>query len=276
MLKKFLIYILRKVFGERCLQWIHSLRFVYLVKYNRNREAEMDLIPLIMAKDNVTVDVGANGANWTYHLSKIVEGKGKVFSFEADPYYANVTEKTIKMLGLKNVEFFSYGLADADKSEQLKIYDHDGNRYRGLSYIARGGKNESEKNVLISLRKLDDLVPKYPRLSETKMIKCDVEGYELSVLKGARKLIASTCCALILEIGHSYRYGVTANDIFSFLDSMGYSGYLYKSAKSKTVDFNESLFSSRQGRNVLFLPREDSERHLVLRSKLQKISFSKL
>jgi len=99
-----------KVFGERCIAYIQALRFVYLIKRDENPDPEFKLLPKLLNDGDTAVDVGANSAYWTYYLHKNVGGTGHVFAFEADPYYALATEMTIKLMCLKRVSFFRFGL----------------------------------------------------------------------------------------------------------------------------------------------------------------------
>src|SRR3972149_1174414 len=101
-IKQFMLIFL----GENVTTWIHSLRFYYLILANKNQEIEIQLLRLLDLSNKVAIDIGANSANWTVPLAKAVGKSGKVFAFEADPYYAIATEKTLKLFGVKNVTFF--------------------------------------------------------------------------------------------------------------------------------------------------------------------------
>lgn len=76
--------------------------------------------------------------------------------------------------------------------------------------------------------RLDDLVLDIVG-SRPCLIKCDVEGAELFVLRGARRLLSEAQPDLLLSIhcaDHSRhllaQYGHTAGDVRSFLESLGY------------------------------------------------------
>jgi len=59
------------------------------------------------------------------------------------------------------------------------------------------------------------------------LIKIDVEGAELSVLRGALQTMAAHSPVILFEhCGHGAAYGVTPADIRSFLSEMGYGIFL--------------------------------------------------
>jgi precorrin-6B methylase 2 len=96
---------LRSLLGDRVSTWVHAVRLSWLAMRPQQEQIDMDLVTRLTRPSSIAVDVGANGANWTMVLSRNVGRSGKVFAFEADPYYAEVTRKTIALLHLKNVEF---------------------------------------------------------------------------------------------------------------------------------------------------------------------------
>jgi len=86
------------IIGNKALAYIQALRFIYLLKTDKSPDPEVQLLPNLLRRGDTAIDVGANGANWTYHLYQSIGKKGEIFAFEADPYYALATELTIKLL----------------------------------------------------------------------------------------------------------------------------------------------------------------------------------
>ena len=75
--------------------------------------------------------------------------------------------------------------------------------------------------VPVATRTLDDLVGDAPPVS---LIKCDVEGHEPAVIRGARRILTGSRPALLVEIEQRHR----DDDIrgtFSELDALGYAGF---------------------------------------------------
>lgn len=76
----------------------------------------------------------------------------------------------------------------------------------------------------IPVRRLDDLVTVGSVERRAMLIKCDVEGAELLVLSGARKLLASMRPDLLLSVHPPAlpSYGHTVEGVRAFLESLGY------------------------------------------------------
>ncbi|MEZ5301317.1 MAG: FkbM family methyltransferase [Verrucomicrobiales bacterium] len=69
--------------------------------------------------------------------------------------------------------------------------------------------------------RLDDVASDHPDLL-TASFKCDVEGFELFVFKGAEKVSAAAQPSVILEFGDYSKQGYTAEDLGKFFTGRGY------------------------------------------------------
>lgn len=243
--------------GESATAVLHGLRFAYMLKFcDRKLDAELNLLPGFLNKGDVAVDVGANGADWTYHLGRVVGKEGRIFAFEADPYYAHATEAAVKILGLPQVSFFRFGLSNREEDVALRVTDSSGLRESGLGHVDRGAGVDEAGVAKISLRTLDSLLADHPELEKTTLIKCDVEGYELFVLQGAEKIIDTARPIIIIETGAFQQQGYSADDIRKYLEDSGYDPHvLIKGMKivalNGTMDHEDALTINR-----IFIPRE--------------------
>lgn len=161
------------------------------------------------------IDVGANVGFYTLLASSLVGDTGKVHSFEPTPStFALLQENTKEK---KNVQLNQLALG----------------REKGRVTLADFGLLESGLNSLHTLE--------YPGISSTKieveqdtldaycaqkgitpsMIKADVEGMELEVLKGAVGILKSAKPILILEVGAYQAYA----ELFELLKALGYDAY---------------------------------------------------
>ncbi len=220
------------VIGEKPTAYIQALRFVYIQYAKQKADPETALLSAFLCKGDTAVDVGANGADWTTHLHRAVGGNGTVYAFEADPYYALATGIAVKLMGLKGVRLFPFGLSDSNEEVTLRVTDADGSRLAGLSHIEKGGEKNGRGLKTIHLKPLDSLVREFPALATAKVIKCDVEGYELFVFRGAVEILSQARPVVILEIGNFEEQGYTAQDVYEFFDARNYIAYAMTAANT--------------------------------------------
>ncbi len=213
-------------------------------------EAVELLRPHVGASD-VLVDVGAHSGNWTVALSRLVPD-GQVYAFEALPYYARVLGATLRILRRTNVEVIDRPLLDEARPVELVYADAAGRRLTGYTHL-RGPGERSTGTVAVEGTTLDDMfAASEPRL---RFIKLDIEGAELLALRGALRLLETSRPLLYLEIDETYcaRYGHSAADVFDFLTSQKYRGYVRADASWMQMDA-----SNYEGNgDVWFVPIED-------------------
>jgi hypothetical protein len=76
------------------------------------------------------------------------------------------------------------------------------------------------KTITVPVTTLDAL---FPDLLHCDLLKIDVEGAELAVLRGASRLLKKTR-QILIEAGNpnSARHGFTADDLLAYLESAGF------------------------------------------------------
>ncbi|GIV36636.1 MAG: hypothetical protein KatS3mg032_1015 [Cyclobacteriaceae bacterium] len=110
---------------------------------------------------------------------------------------------------------------------------------------------------------LDDLVPAEEPIH---FIKIDVEGAELNVLKGAKRILKKSRPAVMFEFAklHAAPYQVTPADLFAFFEDMNYRVLRLDGGVAYTLaDFEENFHKAHQSgydrhaeTNFLALPAE--------------------
>jgi len=244
------------VIGEVPVSFVQAFRFVYLLHKQQNVDPEIALLPVLLRQGDITIDVGANGGDWSYQLHKIVGVSGFVFAFEADPYYAYATSFALRLLRLKHVRLFPFGLSDKNEDVPLRVSNAGGLRMTGRSHIDRNARLGNHDIRVVSLKRLDTMVEDFPQLLTTRLIKCDVEGYELFVFRGAAEIIKKSRPIIILEIGNYEKQGYSNEDVFHFFDERDYltfalTGEHTLSQTDKMLNHNKAV-----GVNRVLLPKE--------------------
>jgi FkbM family methyltransferase len=81
----------------------------------------------------------------------------------------------------------------------------------------------ASKGIRVAVQTLDEILGN----SSPALIKIDVEGTELNVLRGARRLLSTDAPVVLFEhCGHGNSFGVTPADVRKFLAEVGYRIYL--------------------------------------------------
>lgn len=216
----------RSILGDQLMSSLHAWRFYYRNTSGRSLRDDVALqrIDNYVGEGAVVVDVGANNANWSYRLSRLVGPAGKVLAFEPHPYYAAVTQKTLGLHRLRNVELFDFGLAEARKTAQLQHIGDDGRQLSGRSFIA-DRPAAAGRTIEIELRPLDSLVDDHPELARVALIKIDAEGFEYFVVKGAVAVLERARPLVLAETGHAQLHGLDEDRLFRLLADHGYRAY---------------------------------------------------
>lgn len=159
-----------------------------------------------LKKGNIVFDIGAHVGFYTLLSAELAGKEGKVFSFE--PLMANYEylKKHIEINNYKNITPFNVAVSDKD----------------GFAFFAKGentstGHLTSNGEIKIKTIALDDWINE-KRLPVPDILKIDVEGAELAVLKGAEDLLRKNhpiiflsthsndihkkCCDFLLSLGY--------------------------------------------------------------------------
>ena len=141
------------------------------------------------------IDVGANCGFYSFHLSKNLN----VFAFEPNQEAFFKLNKTLELNHKfkERVKIYPFGISVENKNLKMKTKVKFG-------YVQTGGSSVSSPTEEIGHKifhadfKIGDEILK---LSNQKIaIKIDVEGHELSVLKGFFKLLSNNRCIIQIEI----------------------------------------------------------------------------
>jgi FkbM family methyltransferase len=153
------------------------------------------------------LDIGGN-IGWN---ALMFSDYGPVHSFE--PLFHPIISRNVLQNELKHpVKVYPYGLSD--KEESIKLYHTNktdsGTNYGGFSMHPE--EVHSQDFSVVQVKRLDDVYFGTPSL-----VKIDVEGHEISVLRGAEKIIRACLPSLLIEIWDS------KSPVFDYVKSFGYT-----------------------------------------------------
>jgi len=155
---------------------------------------------------DVVYDVGAHVGYYAAIAATLVGKRGQVFAFEPRPLNIIYLKRHIQVNQMSNVQVIEACVGD--KSRQCRFETRTGT---GTGHISEQG------DITVDMVCLDELFSE-GELPKPNFIKIDVEGGEVLVLEGARRVIQESQ-PIILVATHSDSKHKFVTD---FLDSFGY------------------------------------------------------
>jgi len=209
--------------GENGLDFLYVPNFgLRHLEFNgTNDRLQLEFILNNLTQNCVFFDVGASYGYYGMSVGKAIPSS-EVHCFEAVPNTCYYLIKNIEKNGLKNIVVQQKAVGESEG----KVYvtnNNFGGDYISVNIGAMAGIRNSEVQCIT----LDSYV-KANGIHRVDYIKIDVEGAELLVLRGARKLIETFKPIIQVETTDTFmqRFGHKSADIFDFLMQKGYK-YLF-------------------------------------------------
>jgi FkbM family methyltransferase len=146
------------------------------------------------------IDVGAHIGYYSLKAAQETGHGGRVVAVEPNPDTARQLRDNILHSGASGIAVEEVACADRESTIQL-FASHRGNTGRSSLSAANAAMHSDAKPTMCTVRArpLDDIVAEL-RLPRVDVIKCDVEGAEVLVLKGAKETLARFRPTLVLEV----------------------------------------------------------------------------
>jgi FkbM family methyltransferase len=197
------------------LQWLYR---AWRYRYRLERQ-EIQLLLQHLATGDVAVDVGAHKGAYTYWMRQAVGHTGKVYAFEPQPLLAEHLRRLTSASAYDNVVVENLGLSSSSGTLVLNV-PGDGTS-PGASFEAGAGGGQSYP---VQVTTLDDYFDG-GEARRVRLLKCDAEGHELEVFRGAQRLLTEARPSLLFECERRHRRSGRVDDVFSWLQALGYRGY---------------------------------------------------
>ena len=164
----------------------------------------------------MAIDIGADIGYYTLLFAKRVRKLGRVIAFEPIPSAIKMLERNIRLNNYGNVTVCDFALFSTNGSVILEAP-------RELSRINPGKISHETNGIEIQTRVFDECVPELD-IQKIDLVKIDVEGAELDVLRGMRRSLEKYHPALLVEVHPNglVHFNYRPEDLLEFLKDMKY------------------------------------------------------
>lgn len=171
------------------------------------------IIKEVVSTNSNCIDVGCHKGEI---LDEIISSAPNAYHFAFEPIPLFFENLKTKYNNYNNITFLPFALADKNGTASFN-YVKNAPAYSGLNKREYAQKQPDIQEINVEIKRLDDLIPENVKID---FIKIDVEGAELGVLMGAKRIIEDNKPVIIFEsgIGASDYYGTSPENVFDFFD----------------------------------------------------------
>jgi len=183
-----------------------------------------------VSRDMTVIDVGADIGYYTLLFARRVGKEGRVIAFEPIPEAKERLEDNVGLNGYANVTICDFALFSSEGQVVLE-------GPLQLSRINLFKSNTENKDIRVMTRVFDQVVPEF-ELHRIDLVKIDVEGAELDVLRGMEGSLKMYHPHLLIEVHPDYlsHFDCGPEDLLGFLHAMKYT---IQAVDKGTVTFSQ-------------------------------------
>lgn len=223
--------------------WIPQLIFVW-GDYTIERSATT-YFRSILKPGMIFIDIGANIGYYTLIASKVLGNTGRIFAFEPVSRNIAILEENININKFSNITVIQKALSN-EENQAVKIYLPTDDMCGMGSLRQLNDVNYSGEFEIINTTTFENFLNSYG-VSKVDVIKIDVEGNELNVLKGMENIFSNDNFNPILLIELTEwslaKFTATIKDLIDYLSKYNFTAYKINpdSTLTRKTDYSEEF-----------------------------------
>lgn len=244
--------------------WLRTLRIIARNLRNRKYEREIPFMRHFLRPGDTCLHIGASDGRHTVVMARLVR-PGRVHCFEPSRYTLDILGRALWFHGIDNVS--CQALAVGAEPGQLQLVTPvkaNGHLGRSFAYLSSSGP---DRELLQRTRNFHDVrvepvtvctVDDYcasQGIDAVQFIRCDIEGAEIWMLRGAAQVLQRDRPILLLEVHPQAlrnHFGSSADEVRALLAGQGYRFYHVEGEGLREVD----AFIEEPWRDYFCVPAE--------------------
>jgi FkbM family methyltransferase len=206
---------------------------------------------LLIPRHGIVIDVGAHAGQYAKLFAKIA-ADGLIIGIEPGSYAFSILKKAVRINRLKNIAIENVGVGEEDGELTLSVpVKTSGSIGFGRSHFGPAIGPRKHLTETVPILTVDGIVARY-ELQDLHLLKADIEGWEMKLLRGAEKTIHRFHPAIYLELVSELleNSGDSLDGVWDFLEGHGYSGFRF------TAQGRLSPTGRGSEGDVVFMPKD--------------------
>jgi FkbM family methyltransferase len=183
---------------------------------------------------DTAIDVGCHKGGFLFRLQRYVQASGRVYGFEPQPQLAQYLKEIVAIGHWDNVVVEACAVSSANGSTELFIPAPEGEPSASAS-LSVTSSDRPHYQIRVPVVTLDDYFREKGG-SRIACIKCDCEGHEIEVFKGAAGILRRDRPVLLFECERRHLPESSPAAVFDYLRGFGYYGFFFGPAGLMPVE----------------------------------------
>ena len=179
----------------------------------RYEPAKIAAIQRLLEPGMTFVDAGSNKGDYALIAARVMNDEGRVLAFEPAPENARWIRASVELNGYRSISVIDVALSDTEGRVPLYLGKWSG--WHSLIPI-----DDPRGSIEVQTRTLDSVLAARGD-PHVDVLKLDVEGAELSVLRGAERTLGDSRLFAVLVDLHP-AHGVDPNEVWDVLAGHGF------------------------------------------------------
>ena len=230
---------------------------VFLFESGAPEPGTRRVLERLLRPGSTFLDVGANVGTMTLFAARAVGRAGRVYAVEPTPRLAALLQRSLAMNGVSGrVEVAACAAGEASGEAVLHLQE-----IMSHNSLFSSGEADADQTMTVPMRPVDEVVPPGTALDVAKI---DVEGAELRVLRGMRRVLEeSPALSVVLELNPPQlpRIGTTLEAWLDEVEAPGFASYVINEETGTCRPARATPLADLESANLLLLRPGAAARH---------------